>query len=68
MMAALGGRLGAYREAFAAGDLRPALVRNLYRGAAPEPAALAHVADRLAALGRALTDMPLHRLLNGELP
>ncbi len=68
MMAAMGGRLGAYREAFAAGDLRPALVRNLYRGAAPEPAALAHVADRLAALGRALTDMPLHRLLNGELP
>ena len=32
MMGMLGGRLGAYRDGLAAGDLKPALVRNLYRG------------------------------------
>ena len=36
MMSMLGGRLGAYRDGLAAGDLAPALVRNLYRGAAPD--------------------------------
>ena len=43
MMGMLGGRLGAYRDGLAAGDLQPALVRNLYRGDAPGEAALAHV-------------------------
>ncbi|WP_204310223.1 ubiquinol-cytochrome C chaperone family protein, partial [Enterobacter cloacae] len=43
MMGMLGGRLGAYREALAAGGFDEALVRNLYRGEAPAPAALAHV-------------------------
>src|SRR5205823_30948 len=41
MMSMLGGRLGAYRDGLAAGDLAPALVRNLYRGEAPASAALA---------------------------
>ena len=41
MMAMLGGRLGAYRDGWAPGDPDPALIRNLYRGHAPEPAALA---------------------------
>ena len=39
MMAMLGGRLGAYRDGLAAGDLDTALRRNLYRGVEPEAAA-----------------------------
>ena len=50
----LGGRLGAYRDGLAAGDLKPALVRNLYRGEAPADAALAHVERELLALRDAL--------------
>lgn len=68
MMSMLGGRLGAYRDGLAAGDLRPALVRNLYRGNPPEPAALAHVADALTAFHAALATVPLERLTAGELP
>ncbi len=49
MMAMLGGRLGAYRDGWAAGDIRPALTRNLYREAPVEPAALDHVAGALDA-------------------
>src|SRR3982751_2333547 len=54
MMGMLGGRLGAYRDGLAAGDLKPALVRNLYRGEAPDPAALAHVERELLALRQGL--------------
>nr|WP_244501627.1 ubiquinol-cytochrome C chaperone family protein [Sphingomonas gellani] len=68
MMAALGGRLGAYREGVAAGDLKPALIRNLYRGAPPSPAALDHVAGALDALRSALATTPLPVLLKGNLP
>ncbi|QXQ06988.1 ubiquinol-cytochrome C chaperone family protein [Sphingosinicellaceae bacterium] len=42
MVGALGGRLGAYREALAGqAPLAEALARNLYRGAAVDPVALA---------------------------
>ncbi len=68
MMSALGGRLGAYRDGIAAGDLKPALVRNLYRGAEPTPAALAHVDGSLASLHAGLAAMPLDRLIAGDLP
>lgn len=68
MMAMLGGRLGAYREGLAAGDLRPALIRNLYRGHAPAPDALEHVADALTAFRDALAATPVPVLLAGELP
>ena len=68
MMSMLGGRLGAYRDGLAAGDLTPALARNLYRGAAPAPAAMAHVAAALTDLRAALDTMPLDRLMTGELP
>lgn len=68
MMSMLGGRLGAYRDGLAAGDLRPALVRNLYRGEAPAPAALAHVAAQLTALYAALAATPLDALAAGDLP
>ena len=68
MMAMLGGRLGAYRDAHAAGDLGPALVRNLYRGAAPAPGAVEHVASELGALREDLTAIPLPTLVEGALP
>lgn len=68
MMALLGGRLGAYRDGFAAGDVAPALVRNLYRGAVPAPAALAHVADALQHLRDSLRVVPIRELADGALP
>lgn len=68
MMGMLGGRLGAYRDGLAAGDLAPALVRNLYRGEAPDPAALGHVAARLTAFDRALADTPTDAIIAGTLP
>lgn len=67
MMGMLGGRLGAYREGLK-GDLKPALVRNLYRGNAPEDAALAHVERALLALRDSLAAMPTSAILAGELP
>lgn len=68
MVGMLGGRLGAYREGLAGGDLDAALVRNLYRGAAPSPAAVAHVREELRGLHAALADVPSATLLAGRLP
>ncbi|WP_431312132.1 ubiquinol-cytochrome C chaperone family protein [Sphingomonas immobilis] len=68
MMSMLGGRIGAYRDGIAAGDLGPALTRNLYRGAAPAPAALAHVGTSLFALRDALAATPARALIAGDLP
>jgi len=65
MMAMLGGRLGAYRDALAGGDLGPALVRNLYRGEPPAPPALTHVEGELARLHGRLAAMPLDDVLRG---
>ena len=68
MMALLGGRLGALRDGWAAGDVGPALVRNLYRGAVPTPEALAHVADALGAMREGLRATPITALSEGALP
>lgn len=68
MMSMLGGRLGAYREGIETGELAPALVRNLYRGAAPAAGALAHVTEGLRDLHARLAAVPLDRLVLGELP
>lgn len=72
MMAALGGRLGAYRDALAPGAptaaLDEVLIRNLYRGEAPAPAALAHAATALRDLRARLASVPITRLVAGELP
>lgn len=68
MMSMLGGRLGAYRDGLAHGDLKPALVRNLFRGETPDPAALNHVAVRLTAFDRALADTATDAITVGELP
>ncbi|MCW3835157.1 ubiquinol-cytochrome C chaperone family protein [Sphingomonas canadensis] len=68
MMGMLGGRLGAFRDAMAAGDLKPALVRNLWRGEAPDPAALAHVERALLAWRDSLATVPVGDLAAGRLP
>ena len=66
MMAALGGRLGALRDAFAGGDLDDAIARNIFRGAPPMPEATAAVRDGLIALRGRLDAMPLKMLTAGE--
>ena len=68
MMSMLGGRLGAYRDGLATGDIAPALVRNLYRGAAPDAAALAHVRESLMAFHAGLATKSLPDLFAGDLP
>ncbi|MFK3889622.1 ubiquinol-cytochrome C chaperone family protein [Sphingomonas sp. NPDC079357] len=66
MMGMLGGRLGAYRDGLVDGGLDAALVRNLYRGAAPRPTAVAHVRTELIALRTSLADVPLQHLMEGR--
>ncbi|MEO8373647.1 MAG: ubiquinol-cytochrome C chaperone family protein [Sphingomonas bacterium] len=68
MMSMLGGRLGAYRDGLASGDLDGALTRNLYRGAAPGAEALAHVRESLLEFRDALAAAPMASLIAGELP
>lgn len=68
MMGALGGRLGAYRSALAGeAPLGEAIVRNIFRGEAPDAAALAHVETRLRAFAARLDATPADALLAGEL-
>ena len=68
LVRALGGRLGAYRDGLAAGDLAPALVRNLYRGETPDPAALAYVSEALSEFRTRLDSLSLAALEQGRLP
>lgn len=69
MMAALGGRITAYRDALnEGGDFAAALVRNLYRGEAPAAAALAFTTDRLRAFHAALAATPADTIVEGRLP
>lgn len=68
MMGMLGGRLGAYRDGLAAGDLSSALLRNLYRGVEPEATALAHTQAALFGLRDALAGTPAAALIDGRMP
>lgn len=68
MLSALGGRLEAYGAALRGdGDLGDALIRNIYRGEAPQAPALAAVATRLQALFADLSDQSLAAVLAGQL-
>ena len=68
MVSALGGRLDAYRAGLdGTADLSAALLRNLYRGEPPAPAALAHTAARLRTLHAALAARTPDALLAGRL-
>lgn len=63
MVGALGGRLGAYRAPDGSDAMRAALVRNLWRGHAPDDAHLAHVAAEAAKLRAALAATPVEALI-----
>ena len=72
MVSALGGRLGAYRDALmvsGAGDedLGAALARNLYRGAAADRTALDWAARRTRLLAARIDAVPLDILTAGSL-
>lgn len=68
MMSALGGRTGAYRTALReGGDLPAALIRNLYRGEAPSPAALAFTVERMEGVHAALAAVPAEAIISGRL-
>jgi cytochrome b pre-mRNA-processing protein 3 len=67
MMAALGGRMEAYRTGLEGPGLDEALVRNLYRTEHPGDAALAHGASSLRAYWQRLVATPLDALLAGEI-
>lgn len=68
MMAMLGGRLGAYRDGLAANDLKPALIRNLYRGEIPGAEALTHAESAMFALRDSLGRASIDSLIAGEIP
>ncbi len=68
MMGMLGGRLGAYRDGLAGGDLHVAMARNLYRGVTPPPEAVAHAQAALLALRDTLAATPTAALIAGDLP
>jgi cytochrome b pre-mRNA-processing protein 3 len=70
VMSALGGRLGAYRQALApdapAGELAEALARNVYRGNPPEGAA-EDLAGAVLELRSRIAATPTEALLKGEI-
>lgn len=69
LIGALGGRIGAYREAFSGNDtLRDAMARNLHRGVEPEAEAIDYAEKRLQAFHDALAAQDAERCLAGELP
>ena len=67
---ALGGRLGAYRDALAGTSepLRAAIARNLYRGQPPSDDALDWTTAQAEAFAASLRDWPAAELLAGRLP
>ncbi len=69
LVSALGGRLGAYRDALAADDgavFRQAVARNVYGGAEPTAAALDHTAQALRAFAERLERTGTDALVAGR--
>ena len=67
MMGALGGRLGAYRAGLAGGDLKGALLRNVYRGEEPDAAAIDHVESEMRKRAAVLSGCTLDDLKAGRI-
>lgn len=68
MMGALGGRLGAFRDALNADEpLDAAIHRNLYREAPVAPAAMAHAREQLLAVWRDLQGRSTPAILKGNI-
>lgn len=69
MVSALGGRLGAFREAKAAGaGFRSPVERNIFHDSPPSEAAVEFVSARLGRFDEALQEAPIETILKGELP
>ena len=68
MMSALGGRLGAFRDAGEDGPLAEAVRRNVFHDSPPADPALDFVARRLETFRRALAETPLSSLYDGKVP
>jgi cytochrome b pre-mRNA-processing protein 3 len=69
MMAALGGRLGAFRVAFGdGGDLDGVIDRNIYRGALLAPEQRRVLREGLSRINADLNAMPAEDLLHGTMP
>ena len=68
LMGALGGRLDAYRQAFAGGDLDGAVRRNIFRDSPPSPDSAAFVAAGLRRFKAGLAALSLEQMLAGDLP
>ena len=69
IMGALGGRVGAYRDALENGkDLQDAILRNIFRGEKPEDAALAYVARQLSSYHAALQNCDSGEIVAGHIP
>lgn len=66
MMSALGGRLGALREAKVTGDYRAVVLRNVFHEAPPSDAAVDLVAGRLQKLAARLAATSAAALLEGR--
>jgi cytochrome b pre-mRNA-processing protein 3 len=68
LAAALGGRLGAYRDGLlSGGDLEGALLRNLYAGEAPAGAALTHSVGALRGIAARLATLPDEAVIAGRI-
>jgi cytochrome b pre-mRNA-processing protein 3 len=68
MMGALGGRLRALRDGFAADALDEVIERNVYRGAPPAEEAQRFVRDGLLGLRARLAATPADALITGDWP
>ena len=68
MMSALGGRLGAFRDAGETEPLGEAVRRNVFHDSPPSDVALEFVAGRLESFRRALAETPLPSLYEGKVP
>lgn len=68
MMSALGGRIGAFRDAATPDGYASVVRRNIFHEAPPSEAAVTLVAGRLARFAAALSGLRLDDLLAGKLP
>lgn len=68
MMGALGGRLGAFRQAAQDRDYAAPVRRNIFHDAAPAQEAIDIVATRLEQFEAGLLAMPAAAIVGGELP
>lgn len=67
LVGALGGRLGALREARSTGDFETAVSRNIFHDAPPSPETLAWTVKRIARFSVALDVQPLADILAGRI-